>query len=228
MCAVVKYGGIVTELKGKLGGQVFQKGNASLILRNNAYNKGRVSVFSTISKSDFTSITRLWGSLSAIDQGLWSTAALNWPYYDKFGVQYYGTGYQFFCTLNGLFAGLDLLLQTTPPAPVANEQVLFDGFAISVSGDYTVQMDTDYTQDGWMVVYASTPSRGTKNFGAYKLKKIDQFGVTGHSTFSFKTQYQNKFTAPVAGNYVAVRAIYRNAYYPQLTVISESVVEVVA
>lgn len=222
--AVVKYGSIVTEIKGKVNGQVFQKGNNGLILRTRAYSQGRTSQVFTKAKNNMSTIARLWASIDIVSQGMWTAAAPDWPFYDKFGNAYVGSGYQYFVAFNTLLLTRGLATVTMPQPVVANEANTVNVVSASYSGTYDLYMNNVYSQFGSMVIRASPPSSGSKAYGAYKLKTLHTFGTNGAIVFSFKGYYFQRFGLPNTGSYFACECIYRNDAFPQLTTVFKDIV----
>jgi len=97
---VVKYSALITELKGKLGGSVFQKCGQSLSLRGNPTRKVSQTSASQSSRVNFANIANTWRGLSDAVHQQWNAVASSYPTFDKFGNSLVLTGYQLFQYLN--------------------------------------------------------------------------------------------------------------------------------
>lgn len=122
--AHVQYGTIVTNLKGKVGGNVFQGGKSG----NIAKIKAATTHESKLTKADAgriintpqvtAEIAGLWRLLTDAERASWDTNAVNFPAYNRFGEAYTPSGYQVFVTLNFQIKRLAGSLAYTCPMPV--------------------------------------------------------------------------------------------------------------
>lgn len=150
--ASVKYGGIVTEIKGKLGGTVFQKSKSGGTAKNKGMH-GKAKGFGRSTNSQtfgdatqknqkrFASITKMWQALSSVQKSNWSSLATSWTFKNKFGEVYTASGYQVFCAAN-LNLGI-LGLPYIQDAPLVHPGVEID----YTFGDYEISgsFDVSYT-----------------------------------------------------------------------------------
>lgn len=121
--AVVQFGSIVTSLKGKVGGQVFQGGRTGIVLRCingnkgeliDAIAKGSLAEVQTVRKN-FGKTTKGWSKLTDTQRASWASLLGVYTFTDKFGNVYNGTPYQIYTSMN-LFAA-SLSLPTVGNAP---------------------------------------------------------------------------------------------------------------
>jgi len=98
--ASIKMGAIVTDIKGKLGGHVFQKGNQSRVLKTGG--KPRVNKTATVIDKEamLSELRSSWNALTAAQRLNWGFAAKNFPFKNQFGDTILYGGYQFFLKLN--------------------------------------------------------------------------------------------------------------------------------
>ena len=122
--AVVKYGTIVTELKGKVGGNIFQGGYTAPIFKKKAAYMGITKRFAAAIFSVFIDprynlslIASNWQNLSAEDQATWSTNAPLFPFKNKFGESYVGSGFQVYMMINLNLAQIGTNFRDASPAP---------------------------------------------------------------------------------------------------------------
>jgi hypothetical protein len=98
--ATLKYGSIVTEIKGKLGGHVFQRCGQSLSVRTISARRLTSSLLKSISKTQFGSVASQWRKLSNAQKTNWSNIAPTYPTVDKFGNDIVLSGYQLYQYIN--------------------------------------------------------------------------------------------------------------------------------
>jgi len=148
--ASVKYGGIVTGLKGKVGGQVFQGGNGVQVMRNKGNSLGRSSGTRNAATANLVTITTAWRNISDAERRSWYAANTTWPFTDKFGNVYYGNGYQMFVAYNRALLALNVATVNTPAAP-------------SAPGDYGT-ITAAFDGSVFTVAWSSTMATGQKLF----------------------------------------------------------------
>jgi len=122
--ASVKYGAIITSMKGKIGGIVFQGGASGEIAKLDAVaasakltkaDAGRV--FPT--KSVIALVSGSWRNLTAAQRLSWTTGAVNFPAINKFGVAYTPKGYQVFMRLNSQLFNYQGAIINSCPVPLS-------------------------------------------------------------------------------------------------------------
>lgn len=100
MAARVKYGAIITELKGSVGGQTFQSCRGGFILRSKPISpKVRTPLQSQI-RTITARVAQSWRGLSAAQRATWDAVAPSYPYSDKFGDPGTLSGYELFMRAN--------------------------------------------------------------------------------------------------------------------------------
>jgi len=117
--AIVKYGSVVDELKGKLGGSVFQKCGNALSVRSNLSHNPPSSESAMLSRTQFAQIAYRWRNMSEAQKLLWNQNASSFPSVDGFGNPQILTGYQTFilCNRSLLLIGRPLSVASTPYNP---------------------------------------------------------------------------------------------------------------
>jgi hypothetical protein len=124
----VKFSGLVTDMKGKAGGSVFSSNKQGAYMRNNKWGGGRKSQRWDASKSKLASLANTWKSLNPNEQQAWNDAAADYPFTNKFGEQYIGSGYQVYMSLNGTLSINALPLLREPGARRAFPDDMFITF----------------------------------------------------------------------------------------------------
>ena len=121
--AVVKYGSIVTELIGKIGGHVYQKCGQSHSVRSNPSRKVSQSSFSLIQRGKFAQLASLWNSITVDEKQSFQTNAHTYHTFNKYGESTVLTAFQLFMMLNtplvmaGFPAVTTAIAYVTPPNP---------------------------------------------------------------------------------------------------------------
>lgn len=112
--ATIKFGAIVTDMRGKLGGHVFQKGNQSRVMKTNVKSRKTLSSFNQATQLRVNDVIGRYNALSYANKLAWSNAAKEYNFKNRFGdtVQY--TGRQLFLYLNNNLLSANLSVITTP------------------------------------------------------------------------------------------------------------------
>lgn len=122
----IKYSGLVTDIKGKAGGSVFASNKQGSYFRNNKWGGGRKSARWDKAKNNLSILSSNWRGLTAEQKTAWNDMAINYPFYNKFKVEYTPSGYQLYMSLNGnlLAAGFPLLTVPNAPRPYPEDLVI--------------------------------------------------------------------------------------------------------
>ena len=110
----IKFSGLVTAMKGKAGGSIFSQNKQGAYFRNNRWGGGRKSARWDAAKHKLTQLSNSWRALSSEQRQAWQDAAANFPFTNKFGDEYIGSGYQVYMSLNGNLYAQQLPLLTYP------------------------------------------------------------------------------------------------------------------
>lgn len=179
--AQVKFGAIVTDLKGKVGGHVFKGTMAGGVLQNKGMPPKSISQNGKLTKADAgrvinahqnlaTSATT-WKTLTDSQRTAWAAAAPSFPFRNKYGEEYTASGYQLFISVNQNLRNIGVAAVTDPPVP--SEILPTPPFTI------TSPIPTDFFELGGtiptgytMTVYASSPMSPGRGYEPGRMKAI--------------------------------------------------------
>jgi hypothetical protein len=117
--ALVKYGSIITEIAGKLGGHIFQRTGAGhsvhTIQRPGLWPSAR----KLAQRNNFLRVVNAWKALIPGDITLWQAATIEYPIENSLHETIYLSGYSLFLmlNLNLLEAGFSIITTPQPPEP---------------------------------------------------------------------------------------------------------------
>ena len=199
--ARIKLGAIVTDIKGKVGGHVFQKGRSSIIMRSNPAKiiKARNQIDSGVgraaprNKLNFDKAVKYWSQISLADRLSWSALIGVWQFKNSFGDSYNGTGYQIFiaANLNLLVLGKSMISEAPIKKVAEFMNVTLNDY--SLSGSWTINILTTPLNKQNMLISSSRNQNVTKNKGSVRLTRIAQIGVLAASTANLKNKYQQTY-----------------------------------
>ena len=148
--ASIKMGAIVTDIRGKLGGHVFQKGNQSRVLKTNFKTKKTTNFFTSLRTNQLALVRTDWRNLSVLSRNEWKREASKFNFKNRFGDVITYNGFQ-------LFIKLQFNLRRTGVTSVLVPSTLDSAVARSVL-------------TGYFIAFASgaTESSGTSPSGYYR------------------------------------------------------------
>lgn len=134
-----KMGAFMTDIKGSVGGTSFQGSRSGLSIKNKG-QKPKVGVRGWDSafvsrKINFSTIAKLWGTLTDAQRLGWSNLLGTWQFINKFGDTYNGSAFQIFtaCNLNRIALGLTPLNDVPAVNPAFDPELTFSDFQIGAT-----------------------------------------------------------------------------------------------
>lgn len=206
--AKIKFGMMMTDARGKLGGQVFSKNRSGAYIRTKVTPSNPQSARQSAIRSLFAAISAGWSILTAAQRAGWNGAVSSWATTDVFGDLKNPSGKNLHQRLNQNLGNTGQTLIDDVPAKIDLPTDQITGVAIAV-GAATLTLTGAYTTAGTAVqVFGTTQlSQGT-SFVKDKLRQIytaDAAAVTPADAYA---AYVAKFGAPVAGDNVYIAARY--------------------
>lgn len=114
--ALVKYGAIVAEARGKEGGIVFSRNRGGAYIKVKVTPTNPQTLFQQIQRGALASISQAWRGLSQANRDSWKAFALQLPITNIFGDQTYLSGFGAFVKCNRNLRLLGLANISTPGA----------------------------------------------------------------------------------------------------------------
>ena len=208
--ATGKYGTIITDMKGSIGGTTFKGTRAGAVVQNKITSnssakfggKSQINNNNQLITSQLNFGTNLvnWNSLSDVDRQTWVTGAVNFPFVNKFGVSYTPSAFQLFMSCNqNLLAVQSANIATCPPPTTASTCPAYvvssgGGFIFNITGASL----TNYSQ----TLYATAPMSNGRNFQPSLLKAISIFPSSTTFPTAVDNAYQSVFGTIPANGYV--------------------------
>lgn len=98
--ASIKMGAIVTDIRGTLGGHVFQKGNQSRVMKTYSSPRQAPTFIKDNTQGFINNSISLWKTLSRVQKQQWNSLGSSFRFKNRFGDSAQYTGYQFFLSIN--------------------------------------------------------------------------------------------------------------------------------
>ena len=200
----IKWGALVVDGRGKLGGHVAAQNKGGSYLRTKVTPSNPQTTAQTSVRNLFGSISASWGGLTQDQINAWNSAVDEWKKSNIFGDLKQPSGKALFQRLNtqAQVAGYSTL--NVPPVkdslPASNVTAVTMGITaaeISATGIYSGTAAT-------VIIYASGPvSQGT-TFVKNLMRMIGHSGGAAYSPTDAYTDYVAKFGAPTSGDKVFI------------------------
>jgi len=190
--ASVKLSGIgVTDIRGKLGGNVFSKGRSGNTLRNKVVPINPQTSSQIAQRAKLSLLASAWRNLTSAQQLQWNAVAASgmYPKVNIFGDKIQPSGFQLFVNLNLniLIAGGTQIV--VPPRQLSLTNITFDSFnADGLEIAYTGTLGANEV----LVIFSTAPmSAGRTRVPKSNLRITTTSTVV--SPFSFSTEYDTLF-----------------------------------
>lgn len=207
----IKWGAIVVDGRGKLGGHVFTKTKSGATMRTKVTPVNPQTAAQAAARSRLGGNSQQWGSLTELQRESWQNRAKETSKTNIFGDQYFPSGKNLFTSLNN-----NLLLVGSQPiavAPALGQMPFIVNIGLEIvaqPASITIDLEYSGTADDHYLVYEATNgfSQGKYNFdGSYRniafVPANDLLNSTG-----LVNAYRYKFGAIVAGTKISFRCYF--------------------
>lgn len=140
--ALLKLGGLVTNISGRIGGNILGTSPNGSYIKSNSYSQQHPSPAQSLQRTQLYPITQLWSTLNSTQKALWDAEVINYPYVNRVGDTVYYSGYQLFlnCNMGRQLSNLSPLTTPatfeTPNIPnISLEQTSSTEFITNYSGN---------------------------------------------------------------------------------------------
>ena len=207
----IKWGAIVVDGRGKLGGHVFTKTRSGATMRTKVTPVNPQSPAQAAARSRLGSQSQAWRGLTEDQRIGWNDLAQRTAKTNIFGDQYFPTGKNLFTGLNSnlLLMG-EGALATAPELVempvVLSASISMDGPPMEVGASFSFAGNTDTSR---LICEATAPmSAGRFNFdGSYRIISTDAIAL---EPTALGLAYQTKFGTPPTNSKVGFRFYFVN------------------
>lgn len=204
----IKFGAIVVDGRGKLGGHVFSKNASGAIMRTKVTPTNPQSARQSFVRALFASITANWSSLTIAQIAAWNTAVSDWTNTNIFGDLKKPTGKALYQRLNNQaqIAGFPAVLDV--PAKEALPDAIITAVPIGIAATTLNLTGRDVAATTGIMVFATPPvSLGTSNVKSRLRQIYTSLGTTFTAADAFAA-YEEKFGELAVGQKVFVGVKY--------------------
>lgn len=224
--ALIKFGMMMTDARGKLGGQVFTKTRSGATVRTKVTPANPQTVAQQIARSVFGSVSASWRGLDESERLAWNAAVTDWSRTNIFGDSYLPSGKNLFVQVNSNLGNVDETLIDVPAPPEDLPPFIASGTIVDNS-EATITPVYSSTIPGigyHKVIEATRPfSAGRFNFSGAFAKITTWPSGTPPTDLQIYTDYVAKYGSPSIGQKIGFRFYYVNRSTGQKSTPSQSV-----
>tara|TARA_R110000796_G_scaffold42100_2_gene104305 strand:- start:2301 stop:2981 length:681 start_codon:yes stop_codon:yes gene_type:complete len=206
--AKIKFGMMMTDARGKLGGQVFSKNKGGAYIRTKVTPTNPQTIAQSVVRALFGVISQGWSALTIAQRTAWRESVDSWKTTDVFGDLLSPTGKELYQRLNNQAMVVGYSAITSPPAKVVLPDDIVTAVTIAI-GAGTIALTGASTSASITVDLSGTASltAGTK-FVKNRLRNV--YAVAGDSFVDATayTDYVAKFGIPTAGANIVIGVKY--------------------
>lgn len=206
--AIIKYGQIIAEARGKMGGMVFSRNHAGAYMRTKITPLNPQSIPQTIVRTLLTTLAQTWRGLTVSERLAWNITASTWVHTNIFGDNVPLSGFGLYCRLNRNLQTLGESLISV--APVHSAIVGVDSTSIvadTTLGTLFLTYAPVIPADQHLAIYATKPVSAGVTFVKSEYRFIAAFLTASASPYDLISFYTDVFGAlPAIGEKVFVKA----------------------
>lgn len=201
--AKIKFGMMMTDARGKLGGQVFSKNRSGAYVRTKVTPSNPRSARQSLVRQSLGAISASWSGLSNAQINTWTNAVSAWVGTNIFGDNVAPSGKTLFVKLNLNLANVGLPPITSAPPkldmPLMGEPLVF----FNIPTGYTTLTEIGIPPDAKLIISATPKlSRGTR-FYKGKFRQIAVIDADIADGYEVGTPYAAKFGTITQGDNIA-------------------------
>ena len=205
----VKFGALVTDGRGKIGGHVASKNRGGAYLRTKVTPVNPQTSYQATARARITDNSQDWRGLTQTERNAWNSAVSSWQKTDIFGDLKSPSGINLFVRLNSNITMAGGAAITTPPLPgtvvgpltiTLTSAAGTPAFSLAWTGG-AIPADT-----AWVVRATPQVSAG-KNFVKSLYRNLAVLPAADTTPTSLLTEYNARFGTLVAGQKIFVEVV---------------------
>lgn len=212
--AIVKYGHLIAEARGKLNGTVFSRNTYGAYMRTKVTPANPSTAFQAAVRADMTTHAQAWRALTAAQRVAWSALAIQLTRINIFGDNVPLTGFNAFIKINRNLGAAGTAPLTD--APVLGSVTALTALTVAAAaGASTVGVTFAPTPvpAGYALVIRATPQMSAGiNFVKSEYRQLSIVAAAGASPSAQGAAYETRF-----GNLVAANKLFVSARLINLT-----------
>jgi len=208
--ALIKWGALVTDGRGKVGGTVLTRGRSGAVMRNKVTPLNPQTASQSASRNRLTSFSQAWKGLAQAQRDAWNAATGDYPRTNVFGDTVYPTGKNLYTMLNANLNLIGVAAILVPPVPeaVAAMDSITPAMAEGADTASLVFGPSPVPAGNVFLIRATAGMSPGREFVSSELKYIDFLDAADTTPEDFKAAYQAVFgSVPAAGLKVFIEVV---------------------
>lgn len=208
-----KFGAIVTDGRGKIGGHVASKNRSGSYFRTKVTPVNRNTSFQAAVRNRLAGLSQSWRTLTAAQIAAWNAAVADFSKTNIFGDTVLPTGFNLYQALNNNLIRIGGTTLTDPPTPAGIDDLILGALTATaddgvISLAYTPAIEGDNRSE----VYATAPLSAGVSFVKSEFRLIGDWDPSAVSPLVLTTLYANKFGSitGAAGKKIFVKTVTIN------------------
>jgi hypothetical protein len=206
-----KFGAIVVDGRGKLGGHVASKNRAGSYFRTKVTPVNPQTSFQSVVRNRLAGLSSGWRGLTAAQRAAWNGAVVDFQKTDIFGDIKTPSGFNLYQKLNNNLLNIGIAAISTPPQIVAVDA--FSTLSLAAEdGTVAESLELTFTPaiaaDHKVKVYATAPMSAGISFVKSEYRQIAVLDNGDTSAYNLLAEYQAKFgSTGEAGQKIFVKVV---------------------
>lgn len=204
--AKIKFGMMMTDARGKLGGQVFSKNRGGSYVRTKVTPSNPRTLAQMESRNILGTVSSAWNGLTVAQRASWNSAVDEFKRTDVFGDLKTPSGKNLFTRLNKNLEQAGLAMLTLAPAKEEIAPITATAVVIDIASGAITFTDMAAVPAGMVAQISATPSLSAGiSYVKNQFRVIDYVAsgpITGTDLY---TAYTDRFGVPQAGGNVHVQ-----------------------
>lgn len=205
---LIKWGALVVDGRGKIGGQVASKNRTGAYMRNKVTPVNPRTNFQQEARQQLGNLSSQWRALTESQRDAWRNAVSQYEKTNIFGDKVQPTGKNLFVGLNRNLSNIGEPIIDTPASPQDFPVINITDIVIAPAGQEVTLNPAELPSGFEALFYATPPQSVGKNFVESEFRMIGTTLVElGTGVYDLTALYTERFGAPVAGQKVFVRVV---------------------
>jgi hypothetical protein len=205
----LKFGAIVTDGRGKIGGHVATKNRSGAVLRTKVTPTNAQTSFQQGVRNLFTQLSQGWKSLSQAQRDTWNAGVSAYAKTNIFGDLVNPSGSNLYQKLNNNLTRIERPILSNCPAPVeVPNTYIVEISETDVTGSLNLVLSNTIAGDSSLLVFATAPLSQGKNFVKSEYRFLKYLISADLSPVDVNDIYIAKFGAkPLKGQKVFFKVV---------------------
>lgn len=203
----IKWGALVTDGRGKIGGQVASKNRSGAYMRTKVTPSNPQTAAQLAVRSILAGLSSGWRGLTQDQRDGWNGAVNDFQKTNVFGDITTPTGKNLYTRLNASLQSVGLSVISSAPSPDEVIECTIPNFAFTLAPTTAAINVTNLDSNMKYQVIATAPVSAGKSFVKSEYRQIGTMLSTDTQPFDIATAYTDKFGTPAEGKKVFVKVV---------------------